>query len=115
VINHEKYNNRIRVAQFLVLHGYRNMGIGKLLMKHAEDYARAMILKTQSCNILAINFYLRYGFQFVGCDVMCYSNHDIENKEVRLELGKAIGQIRLRYSNKHFFKHVQLLSKIVKI
>ncbi|MDO9592592.1 MAG: GNAT family N-acetyltransferase, partial [Erysipelotrichaceae bacterium] len=69
VINHEKYNNRIRVTQFLVLNGYRNMGIGKLLMKHAEDYARsvnarAMILETQSCNISAINFYFRCGFQF---------------------------------------------------
>lgn len=95
VINHEKYNNRIRIAQFLVLHPFRNQGVGKALMKKAEEVsrnmeARALILETQSCNIPAIRFYLSCGFRFVGCDVTCYSNSDIENYEVRLELGKPL-------------------------
>ncbi|MDP3305928.1 MAG: GNAT family N-acetyltransferase [Erysipelotrichaceae bacterium] len=95
VVNHEMYNNRIRIAQLLVIKGFRNMGIGKLLMNHAEDYAknvgaRALILETQSCNLIAISFYRHCGYQFVGCDATCYSNEDIERREVRLELGKAL-------------------------
>lgn len=97
VVNHELYNNRIRIAQLLVLNGFRNLGVGKLLMNHAEEYAkkigaRALILETQSCNLIAISFYRGCGYQFVGCDTMCYSNQDIEKNEVRLELGKALSQ-----------------------
>lgn len=95
VINHEKYNNRIRIAQFLVLNPHRGQGIGRALMNKAEEVAielgaRAMILETQSCNIPAIKFYHSFGFRFVGCDLACYSNTDIENHEVRLELGKPL-------------------------
>jgi ribosomal protein S18 acetylase RimI-like enzyme len=95
VVNHEPYHNRVRIAQLLVLNEYRTLGVGKMLMQHAEDYAksikaRALILETQSCNIPAIRFYQSCGFQFVGCDVTCYTNNDVENNEVRLELGKSI-------------------------
>ena len=95
VVNHEKYNNRIRIAQFLVLNPHRGQGIGRALMNKAEAYARdlgarAMILETQSCNIPAIRFYMSYGFRFVGCDLQCYSNQDIDNKEIRLELGMML-------------------------
>ncbi len=95
VIDHEKYNNRIRIAQFLVLHPFRNQGIGRSLMDKAEEVAislgaRALILETQSCNIPAIRFYHSCGFRFIGCDLTCYSDTDIENCEVRLELGKPL-------------------------
>jgi ribosomal protein S18 acetylase RimI-like enzyme len=48
---------------------------------------RAMMLETQSCNENAIAFYIAQGFSFFGFDRSCYGNKDIENCEVRLELG----------------------------
>lgn len=45
-----------------------------------------MILETQSCNINAIRFYMHEGFTLMGLDTCCYSNNDLERKEVRLEL-----------------------------
>ena len=48
---------------------------------------RAVILETQSCNVGAIGFYLHEGFTLVELDTCCYSNCDIERREVRLELG----------------------------
>ena len=48
---------------------------------------RAVILETQSCNVDAIGFYLHEGFTLIGLDTCCYSNRDIERREVRLELG----------------------------
>jgi ribosomal protein S18 acetylase RimI-like enzyme len=46
-----------------------------------------LIVETQSCNVPAINFYLKHGFKLIGFDVTAYSNEDIERKEVRLEFG----------------------------
>ena len=48
---------------------------------------RAVILETQSCNVSAVGFYLHEGFTLIGLDTCCYSNRDIERREVRLELG----------------------------
>lgn len=48
---------------------------------------RAVILETQSCNVGAVGFYLHEGFTLIGFDTCCYSNRDIERREVRLELG----------------------------
>ncbi len=97
VVNHEDYNNRLRVTELLVEKKYRHQGLGKKLMHVAETYAkeinaRSIILETQSCNIPAIKFYRSCGYRFVGCDVDSYTNHDISNKEVRLEMAKKIKQ-----------------------
>jgi ribosomal protein S18 acetylase RimI-like enzyme len=61
-------------------------------MNHAvkvakERGARMLVLETQSCNVPAINFYLKFGFKLIGFDVAAYSNKDVERKEVRLEFG----------------------------
>lgn len=82
----------MRVWEFLVEQEFRRRGIGILLMEYAvriakEKGARALVLETQSCNVPAICFYLRFGFELIGFDVTAYSNEDIEKKEVRLELG----------------------------
>jgi ribosomal protein S18 acetylase RimI-like enzyme len=61
-------------------------------MQHAiklakEKGARMLVLETQSCNVKAIQFYLKHGYKLIGFDTAAYSNQDIEKKEVRLELG----------------------------
>lgn len=50
-------------------------------------HARALVLETQSCNEPAIRFYFSCGFRFIGLDTTHYSNSDILNREVRLEMG----------------------------
>ena len=96
VITFDDWNKRVRINQLLIEPEFRNRGIGTSLMNHAEEVAkyigaRAIILETQSCNLPAITFYRSCGYQIVGCDVMCYSNEDIEKAEVRLEMGKKLG------------------------
>ena len=87
-----KWNNRMRIWELLVKEGFRRNGIGTLLVDHAvktakEKGARMLIVETQSCNVPAINFYLKNGFELIGFDIAAYSNLDIERKEVRLEFG----------------------------
>lgn len=91
-LGYDKWNNRMRVWEFLVKDGFRRRGIGTLLMNHAveiakQKQARMLVLETQTNNVEAIGFYLHFGFHFVGIDVAAYSNDDIAKKEVRLELG----------------------------
>jgi len=91
----ESWNNRFRIWNFLVDKKYRNEGIGKelfdFMVEHAmKEKARAIILEVQSCNDNAIRFYMKRGLHFVGLNTMEYSNEDIENKEVRLEMGKRL-------------------------
>jgi ribosomal protein S18 acetylase RimI-like enzyme len=82
----------MRVWELSVDENHRRKGLGTLLMNHAVKVAkergvRMLVLETQSCNVPAISFYLKFGFVLVGLDVAAYSNEDIERKEVRLEFG----------------------------
>jgi hypothetical protein len=91
----ETWNNRYRIWNFLVDKKYRRDGLGKQLFDHIilvakEMKARALVLECQSCNDPAISFYLARGMHFVGLDTISYTNHDIENKEVRIELGMRL-------------------------
>jgi len=88
----EIWSNRLRVTELWVEEGHRRRGVGHALMALAKNQAkaegrRAVILETQSCNVNAIAFYLHEGFTLIGFDTCCYSNRDIERREVRLELG----------------------------
>jgi ribosomal protein S18 acetylase RimI-like enzyme len=88
----QKWNNRMRVWEFLVREGFRRRGIGAFMMRHAvqvakERGARMLVLETQTCNVPAIIFYLKQGFELIGFDCAAYSNEDIQRKEVRLEMG----------------------------
>ena len=67
-------------------------GIAHRLMSLAKEQAerenrRAIILETQSCNVGAIRFYLSEGFEPIGFDSCCYSNRDLERREVRINMG----------------------------
>lgn len=91
----QRWNNRMRVWHLLVEEGFRRKGIGSQLMgvaigKAKEAGARMLILETQSCNVPAISFYLKHGFELVGLDSTSYSNDDLEKGEVRFEFGKRI-------------------------
>jgi len=91
-LGYHKWNKRMRVWELLVEEDHRRKGIGTLLMKHAikiakEKGARMLVLETQTCNVRAIDFYLKSGFELIGFDNAAYSNEDIEKKEVRLEMG----------------------------
>jgi predicted N-acetyltransferase YhbS len=90
--NQELWSNRLRVTELWVAELYRRQGIGHALMEVVKEQARlerrrAVILETQSCNVNAINFYMHEGFTLIGLDTCCYSNNDLDKKEVRLELG----------------------------
>jgi GNAT superfamily N-acetyltransferase len=91
-LGYDKWNNRMRVWEFLVEETFRRKGIGTLLMNQAvkiarERGARMLVLETQTCDVPAIDFYLNFGFELIGFDAAAYSNEDIERREVRLELG----------------------------
>lgn len=93
--SHETWNNRYRIWNLLVDKKYRREGFGQYLFKHMIDVAvkkgaRALILEVQSCNDPAIQFYLSQGLHFVGLNTMEYTNDDIQNKEVRLEMGRRL-------------------------
>ncbi|MFG6356448.1 MAG: GNAT family N-acetyltransferase [Acetatifactor sp.] len=88
----EEWSNRLMVTELWVHEDYRRRGIAHALMALAKEQARrerrrALILETQSCNVGAIAFYLQEGFALMGFDSCCYQNHDLERKEVRLDLG----------------------------
>ena len=88
----EEWSNRLTVTELWVSDALRGRGIGKRLMNKAKEIAaaqkrRAVILETQSCNTNAVGFYLHEGFELIGFDTCCYSNADIERREVRVNLG----------------------------
>jgi len=90
-----KWNNRMRIWELLVKEEFRRKEIGTLLVGHAVKLlkkrgARMLVVETQSCNVPAINFYLKNGFELIGFDITAYSNEDIKRKEVRLEFGLKI-------------------------
>ena len=91
----ETWHNVYRIWNFWVDPRYRREGCGTILMNHIEQEAktlsaRALILEVQSCNDIALKFYEKMGFHFIGIDTLAYTNEDIKRKEVRLEYGKRL-------------------------
>ncbi|MGB9134944.1 MAG: GNAT family N-acetyltransferase [Candidatus Bathyarchaeia archaeon] len=94
-LGYEKWNNRMRVWEFLVKEDFRRMGVGGLLTDFAiriarEKGERMLVLETQSYNVPAISFYLKKGFKLIGLDSTAYSNEDAIKREVRLEFGLVL-------------------------
>lgn len=88
----EEWSNRLMVTELWVHEELRRQGVAHALMAVAKEQAvlehrRAIILETQSCNVGAISFYQKEGFVPIGFDSCCYSNHDTERKEVRINMG----------------------------
>jgi ribosomal protein S18 acetylase RimI-like enzyme len=94
-LGYDKWNNRMRVWEFLVSERFRKRGIGTLLMNRAvtvarEKGARMLVLETQTNNATAIDFYLKFGLDLIGLDATAYSNDDVGKREVRLEMGMKL-------------------------
>lgn len=90
-LDFEDWNSRVRITQLLVDQAKRRKGYGKMLMDFAKNIAkerdyRMIILETQSRNTPAIDFYISQGFVFSGTNIHFYSNDDIEQDEVMIEL-----------------------------
>lgn len=88
----EEWSNRLMVTELWVHEDLRRQGVAHALMALAKEQAvrenrRAVILETQSCNVGAISFYQREGFEMIGFDTCCYTNRDMERKEVRINMG----------------------------
>ncbi len=95
VIGNNQVNNTARVWDIYVNQKYQGCGFGTQLIEYAEERARAwgcraMIVECQSSNYNAIQFYRKNGFELIGFDLIWYSNTDIENHEVRLEMGRVL-------------------------
>lgn len=93
--NHERWNNVVRINDLHINPSEQHKGIGSQLMSFVKKRARqlnarAIVLETQTSNYQAIQFYQKHGFHLIGLDAISYSNHDIENKEVRIEMGLFI-------------------------
>ena len=95
-IGNQKWNNVARIWDVFVQSSFQNLGVGTELMKHAEIIARekwhnrAIVLECQSSNYPAIKFYMKNGFSLTGFDLINYSNDDMKNHEVRLEMSKLL-------------------------
>ncbi|MCL2285527.1 MAG: GNAT family N-acetyltransferase [Firmicutes bacterium] len=93
----EEWCNRLWVTELWIDDAYHRMGIGTALMdiavKRAKDEnRRAVVLETQTCNEVAIDFYLAYGLSLTGFDACCYGNSDVQKKEVRIEFGLLLDE-----------------------
>ncbi len=87
----EEWSNRLMVTELWVDDALHRKGVGTALMNKAKEIAkaqgrRAIILETQTCNVRAIAFYKSQGFELLGFDKCCYTNRDIERREVRINL-----------------------------
>lgn len=88
----EEWSNRLMVTELWVADELQRQGVGTRLMDLAKQRAReqgrrAIILETQSCNVRAIAFYLKQGFELIGYDACCYTNVDAQRREVRFNFG----------------------------
>ena len=93
----EEWSNRLMVTELWVDDSLHRQGIGTALMNKAKEVAkaqgrRAIILETQSCNVRAIAFYRSQGFRLIGFDSCCYTNRDVERREIRFTMGFFMDQ-----------------------
>lgn len=88
----EEWSKRLMVTELFVAPELRGQGWGRRLIDLAkaltvEKGCRALMLETQSCNVNAVDFYRHMGFELIGFDTCCYSNRDVERREVRFNMG----------------------------
>ncbi len=96
VVQQMEWNNTLLIHNLYVYESFKRMGIGSKMMEFVKERAltldvRAITLETQTSNYPAVQFYLKNGFQLVGFNTISYSNEDVENGEVRLEMAYIRG------------------------
>ena len=88
----EEWSNRLLITELFVGEEIRGQGYGRRLIDLAKTITiqnkyRVLMLETQSSNVNAVDFYLHEGFTLIGFDTCCYTNNDIERREVRFNMG----------------------------
>ena len=88
----EEWSHRLLITELFVDESIRKLGYGRKLIELAKNIAkergyRVLMLETQSSNVKAVDFYMHMGFTLIGFDTCCYTNKDIERKEVRFNMG----------------------------
>ncbi|MFC4355632.1 GNAT family N-acetyltransferase [Chryseomicrobium palamuruense] len=94
-IQYMEWNKTLLIHDLYVDAAYSKQGLGSRLIERAKERAhelgaRALTLETQTSNYPAIQFYLKNGFELIGFNTMSYTNTDVQNKEVRIEMGFLI-------------------------
>ena len=89
---YQPHSKSVRVWDIDVWKEFQHQGVGTALMNKCissarEFGARRIVLEVQSSNLKAIHFYRKMGFDLIGLDASHYHNDDIEQGEVRLEMG----------------------------
>lgn len=92
VIQFMEWNQTVLIHDLYVDATYKKRGLGSRLIERAKERAhelgaRAVTLETQTSNYPAIQFYLKNGFELIGFNTISYTNTDVQNKEVRIEMG----------------------------
>lgn len=95
VIQKMEWNNTLLIHDLYVNDQFKKNGIGRSLIEVAKKRAielgvRAITLETQTSNYPAVQFYLKNGFELVGFNTISYTNEDVNNKEVRIEMAYMI-------------------------
>ena len=88
----KEWSNRLLITELFVGEEIRGQGYGRRLIDLAKTITiqnkyRVLMLETQSSNVNAVDFYLHEGFTLIGFDTCCYTNNDIERREVRFNMG----------------------------
>ena len=91
-VNPEEWSNRLLITELFVDEKIRGQGYGKRLINLTKQIAvkqgyRVLMLETQSSNVNAVDFYLHQGFTLIGFDSCCYTNNDLQRREVRFNMG----------------------------
>ncbi|MGN7477702.1 GNAT family N-acetyltransferase [Solibacillus silvestris] len=92
VIQQMEWNNTLLIHDLYVDERFKKMGIGRTLIEAAKKRAaelgvRSITLETQTANYPAVQFYLKNGFELIGLNTISYTNEDVKNHEVRIEMG----------------------------
>lgn len=91
VIQEMEWNHTLLIHDLYVQSRFQRLGIGNSLIEAAKKRAdelsvRSIMLETQTSNYPAVQFYLRNDFDMIGFNTISYSNDDVKNKEVRIEM-----------------------------
>ncbi|MEO4052994.1 GNAT family N-acetyltransferase [Solibacillus sp. CAU 1738] len=95
VIQKMEWNNTLLIHDLYVDDRLKKNGIGRSLIEVAKKRAtelgvRSITLETQTSNYPAVQFYLKNGFELVGFNTISYTNEDVNNNEVRIEMAYLI-------------------------
>ncbi|MBS5939030.1 N-acetyltransferase [Clostridium sp.] len=88
----EEWHKLFRISNIFVGENFRRRGLEDRLIEKMIEYVktlnncRGIILETQTCNYPAIQLYKKHGFKLSRIDINEYTNNDIENREVRIDL-----------------------------